>query len=557
MMERAEKISKPTASFSLNPKQMQKNRFAPRFFEPTGSEHEAPVSREAPHFSYNLLNIPVYPPVQRKEPEDEELQMKPSSSCPECEEEEIQAKSMGDGITPIMQRQADSSSLEDEEILQGKFLPVQRKEPEEEEELLQGKMAETVQRQPEEEEEEIQAKSLGDGITKTAQKQADPGAEGEEVLQGKFLHVQRKIPHFSYNLLNVPAYPPVQKQTESKPNRTGMPDQLKAGIESLSGIDMSDVRVHANSDKPAKLNALAYTQGNQIHLGPGQEKHLPHEAWHAVQQAQGRVKPIMQLKDGILVNDDKGLEHEADIIGEKAEHLNALAYAQWMDNPVVLGQEKPLPHEAGHVVQQTQIHVNEMDASSDFKSHHLRWDQELTCADAVETFEKRGVKKNTTFLLESLPEKIELDDTKDSESKDVDITKGAFLAEETNGRCNVYKAKGPLEIRFDRKGKITYMNHLEGTKNVGTQTVCSKDLVKKPITIIRPQKPQETNPQKSNLQIPIGLITEKYINDLINNNDAAGLAQITSVRPNLSDWQSEAWNLYTDWNAGIYPRKNS
>ncbi len=30
-------------------------------------------------------------------------------------------------------------------------------------------------------------------------------------------------------------------------NRTGLPDQLKAGIESLSGIDMSDVRVHANS----------------------------------------------------------------------------------------------------------------------------------------------------------------------------------------------------------------------------------------------------------------------------------------------------------------------
>src|SRR5689334_17082968 len=30
------------------------------------------------------------------------------------------------------------------------------------------------------------------------------------------------------------------------PNRTGMPDQLKAGIESLSGMDLSDVRVHVN-----------------------------------------------------------------------------------------------------------------------------------------------------------------------------------------------------------------------------------------------------------------------------------------------------------------------
>ncbi|HET7795918.1 MAG TPA: DUF4157 domain-containing protein, partial [Rhizobacter sp.] len=68
------------------------------------------------------------------------------------------------------------------------------------------------------------------------------------------------------------------------PNRTGMPDTLKAGIESLSGQDMSDVRVHRNSDKPGQLNALAYAQGNDIHLAPGQEQHLPHEAWHVVQQ---------------------------------------------------------------------------------------------------------------------------------------------------------------------------------------------------------------------------------------------------------------------------------
>jgi len=27
-------------------------------------------------------------------------------------------------------------------------------------------------------------------------------------------------------------------------NRTGMPDNLKAGVESLSGMDMSDIRVH-------------------------------------------------------------------------------------------------------------------------------------------------------------------------------------------------------------------------------------------------------------------------------------------------------------------------
>lgn len=103
-------------------------------------------------------------------------------------------------------------------------------------------------------------------------------------------------------------------------NKTGMPDDLKSGIESLSGMDMSDVRVHRNSDKPAQLNALAYAQGNEIHLGAGQEQHLPHEAWHVVQQRQGRVKPTLQMA-GVEVNDDVSLEKEADVMGERASQM--------------------------------------------------------------------------------------------------------------------------------------------------------------------------------------------------------------------------------------------
>lgn len=100
-------------------------------------------------------------------------------------------------------------------------------------------------------------------------------------------------------------------------NRTGIPDPLKTGLEQLSGMDLSSVRVHANSSKPARKNALAYTQGQDIHLGPGQEKHLPHEGWHAVQQMQGRVKPTMQAK-GVSFNDNVNLEREADQMGSKA-----------------------------------------------------------------------------------------------------------------------------------------------------------------------------------------------------------------------------------------------
>jgi hypothetical protein len=101
-------------------------------------------------------------------------------------------------------------------------------------------------------------------------------------------------------------------------NDTGLPDQLKSGIENLSGMSMDGVKVHYNSSQPAQLNALAYAQGTNIHVAPGQEQHLPHEAWHVVQQAQGRVQPTMQMRSGVPVNDDAGLEQEADAMGARA-----------------------------------------------------------------------------------------------------------------------------------------------------------------------------------------------------------------------------------------------
>ena len=109
-----------------------------------------------------------------------------------------------------------------------------------------------------------------------------------------------------------------KQEVPTEANLTGMPNQLKSGVEALSGMDMSDVRVHRNSDRPAQLNALAYAQGNDIHLGPGQEQHLPHEAWHVVQQRQGRVQATVQMA-GVGVNGDAGLEREVDLMGGKAQ----------------------------------------------------------------------------------------------------------------------------------------------------------------------------------------------------------------------------------------------
>jgi hypothetical protein len=107
---------------------------------------------------------------------------------------------------------------------------------------------------------------------------------------------------------------PIQKQE----NKTGLPDNLKSGIENLSGYSMDDVKVHYNSDKPAQLHAHAYAQGTEIHIASGQEKHLPHEVWHVVQQKQGRVQPTMQMKGNVNINDNAGLEKEADVMGAKA-----------------------------------------------------------------------------------------------------------------------------------------------------------------------------------------------------------------------------------------------
>ena len=120
--------------------------------------------------------------------------------------------------------------------------------------------------------------------------------------------LQRKV-----DLINNAA----QRAEAPRPNNTGMPDNLKSGIENLSGFSMDDVRVHYNSSKPATVQALAYTQGTDIHVAPGQEKHLPHEAWHVAQQMAGRVSPTTII-NGMPVNDNASLEHEADVMGEKA-----------------------------------------------------------------------------------------------------------------------------------------------------------------------------------------------------------------------------------------------
>ena len=159
--------------------------------------------------------------------------------------------------------------------------PIQRVE--DDEDNFQGKFAHSIQRM-EDDEDAVQGR-----FEQPIQRMEDD----EDTMQGKF-------------------EAPIQKK-----NLTGMPDNLKAGIEDLSGFSMDDVRVHYGSSKPATVQAHAYTQGTDIHIAPGQERHLPHEAWHVAQQMAGRVESTTEI-GGMPVNDNAALEHEADVMGARA-----------------------------------------------------------------------------------------------------------------------------------------------------------------------------------------------------------------------------------------------
>ncbi|MCV3274442.1 eCIS core domain-containing protein [Roseobacter sinensis] len=124
----------------------------------------------------------------------------------------------------------------------------------------------------------------------------------------------------------------------------GLPRDLRSGIENLSGMDMGDVRVHRGSTEPARIGALAYAQGRDIHLASGQERHLPHEAWHVVQQAQGRVAQTRQAM-GVALNDDPGLEAEADQMGQRALSAGTTQIALGSEPPNLASapvQQKPV-----------------------------------------------------------------------------------------------------------------------------------------------------------------------------------------------------------------------
>ncbi|AUT04153.1 hypothetical protein CLI64_00080 [Nostoc sp. CENA543] len=176
----------------------------------------------------------------------------------------------------------------------------------------------------------------------------------------------------------------IQRQAElDNPNHTGLPTYLKTGVENLSGYSLNDVKVHYNSPKPARLQALAYTQGTDIHLAPGQEKHLPHEAWHVVQQKQGRVEPTIQMK-GLEINDDEGLEKEADVMGEKAASISR--ELQPNIKPVTISTSHTSDVVQGEFIQTGLFKWQDQDTGKEYEQSEARVDDTIKVSGYEEEF---------------------------------------------------------------------------------------------------------------------------------------------------------------------------
>lgn len=103
-------------------------------------------------------------------------------------------------------------------------------------------------------------------------------------------------------------------------NNTGIPIGMQRRFEAFSGFSFDDVKVHYNSDKPAQLQALAYTQGNRVYMASGQEKHLEHELGHVVQQKAGRIHATEQ-RGSLPVNTSAALEAQADAYARESRMM--------------------------------------------------------------------------------------------------------------------------------------------------------------------------------------------------------------------------------------------
>ncbi len=178
------------------------------------------------------------------------------------EEDKLQLKSVGELITPLVQREEIPGEEEEEETLQMKpagNLAIQR------EEILE-----------EEEEELIQAKS-------SLQRTSDEGLEAQGNIASSL--------------------------QSRKGGGSALPDEVKSFMKPRFGADFSNVKVHTDSQAvqmATDLGAQAFTYGNDIYYGggkvPGKDGLTAHELTHVLQQGGGSILRYQDANPYIIQN---------------------------------------------------------------------------------------------------------------------------------------------------------------------------------------------------------------------------------------------------------------
>jgi Domain of unknown function (DUF4157) len=102
-----------------------------------------------------------------------------------------------------------------------------------------------------------------------------------------------------------------------------LPDPVRQKMESFFNTSFADVRVHVGP-QASSIGALAFTHGSNLYFAAGQDnpntaqgQHLSgHELTRVLQQREGRVRN--PFSSGIAVVQDRGMEDEADRMGQRA-----------------------------------------------------------------------------------------------------------------------------------------------------------------------------------------------------------------------------------------------
>jgi hypothetical protein len=138
--------------------------------------------------------------------------------------------------------------------------------------------------------------------------------------------------------------------TQGKPLTT----ENQSRLEIHFGADLSDVRVHTNSEasaSAASLDAMAYTSGRDIYFARGMyapstssgDRLLAHEVAHVVQQSSGKEPSIaMKPAGGVKIGaPDDGLEIQADQSAE--EYMRGGASARGEEQQKLPAPQSPAP----------------------------------------------------------------------------------------------------------------------------------------------------------------------------------------------------------------------